>query len=171
MILRATLLKKCLYIFQNLPIRFLEYFINLLRALGCVNHRFCKLLALSIEVKEAYLDISTDWLKGDRCNKVKFILNPEEENIFLVYIWDRRFSFMGKVLVDVLIQYTAEGGKVPLGIQWGDGRMSSIDRVIDVRKNASLNVEGRGLRYTCRVKGKQMYLYSEDELWYVETTQ
>ncbi len=78
---------------------------------------------------------------------------------------------MGKVFVDVLIQYTTEGGKVPLGIQWGDGRTSSIDRVIDVRKNTSLNAGSKGLRYTCRVKGKQMYLYSEDELWYVETTQ
>jgi len=78
---------------------------------------------------------------------------------------------MGKEFVDVLIQYTTEGGKVPLGIQWQDGRMSSIDRVIDVRKNASLRAGGKGVRYTCRVKGKQMHLYTEDDLWYVETTQ
>lgn len=77
---------------------------------------------------------------------------------------------MGKVFVDVLVQYTNEGGKVPLEIQWGDGQVSSIDRVIDVRKNATLKADGRGLRYTCRVEGKPMYLYSEDELWYVETT-
>ena len=78
---------------------------------------------------------------------------------------------MGKVFVDVLIQYTTEGGKVPLGIQWEDGRRSSIDRVIDVRKTASLMAEGKGLRYTCRVKGKQLYLYSEEDSWYIETTQ
>ena len=78
---------------------------------------------------------------------------------------------MGKVFVDVLIQYTAEGGKVPLGIQWEDGRMSSIDRVIDVRKAATIKEGAKGLRYTCRVKGKQMYLFSEDDTWYVETTQ
>lgn len=78
---------------------------------------------------------------------------------------------MGKVFVDVLVQYTTEGGKVPLGIKWDDGRMSSIDRVIDVRKSASIMEEAKGLRYTCRVKGKQMYLYSEDDKWYIENTQ
>lgn len=78
---------------------------------------------------------------------------------------------MGKVFVDVLVQYTTEGGKVPLGIKWDDGRMSSIDRVIDVRKSASIKEEAKGLRYTCRVKGKQMYLYSEDDKWYIENTQ
>ncbi|WP_026073779.1 hypothetical protein [Acetivibrio cellulolyticus] len=78
---------------------------------------------------------------------------------------------MGKLFVDVLIQFTTEGGKVPLGIRWDDGRMSSIDRVIDVRKNDSLKAGSKGVRYTCRIKGKQMYLYSEDDKWYVETTQ
>jgi hypothetical protein len=104
--------------------------------------------------------------------KATFICKSRRrEHGFRFYISDRRFSFMGKVFVDVLIQYTTEGGKVPLGIQWEDGRRSSIDRVIDVRKTASLKVEGKGLRYTCRVKGKQLYLYSEDDSWYIETTQ
>jgi len=98
-------------------------------------------------------------------------LNPVEENRELISYFRGRFSFMGKVFVDVLVQYTDKGGKVPLEIQWGDGQVSSIDRVIDVRKNATLKADGKGLRYTCRVEGKQMYLYSEGDLWYVENTQ
>lgn len=110
------------------------------------------------------------WFK---CERENLDVDPVEENkeIFGLYFGIRRFSFMGKVLVDVLVQFTTEGGKVPLGIQWEDGRMTSIDRVIDVRKAASIKAGAKGLRYTCRVKGKQMYLFSEGDKWYLETTQ
>ena len=43
-----------------------------------------------------------------------------------------------------------------------------IDRVLDVRRAASLKAGGIGLRYTIRIHGKATHLYFEDPQWFVE---
>ena len=47
-----------------------------------------------------------------------------------------------------------------------------IDRIRDVKKAASLKAGGQGTRYTCRIAGKQKFLYLEEQdgkhVWFVE---
>jgi len=53
------------------------------------------------------------------------------------------------------------------GIVWDDGRRFEVDRVLDVTKAASLKAGGRGTRYKCRIRGKEIYLFlmMKNGLW------
>lgn len=75
---------------------------------------------------------------------------------------------MSKVFVDVVLMQTKDGQKVPLKVVWSDGRSFEIDRVTDVRRAASLKAGGQGMRYKCRIQGKETYLWLEEDKWFVE---
>ena len=64
---------------------------------------------------------------------------------------------------------TDEDGIVtPVSIEWEDGRIYEIDRVLDCRHAASLKVGGTGMRYLVRIGHATTYLFHEDPRWYVE---
>ena len=73
-----------------------------------------------------------------------------------------------KVFVQVLVLFDEAGTMTPKSIRWEDGRVFSIDRILDIRPAASLKPGGRGIRYTCRILGKVTYLFFEDPAWFVE---
>lgn len=77
---------------------------------------------------------------------------------------------MGRVYVDVVTLYAKEGDVIPLKILWSDGTNYDIDKVLDVCKAASLKAGGCGLRYKCRIQGKEKYLFFEtyEGKWFVE---
>lgn len=75
---------------------------------------------------------------------------------------------MRKVFVDVVVKYTKDGQKIPLALIWEDGRKYDIDRVTDIRRAASLKAGGQGLRYKCRISGRETYLWLEDDRWFME---
>ena len=62
----------------------------------------------------------------------------------------------------------SDGTVLPLEIEWDDGRKFVIDRVLDIRKAASTKGGGKGFRYTCRILGKQRYLFLDEYFWFVE---
>ena len=62
-----------------------------------------------------------------------------------------------------------ETGKVrPLSIEWEDGRIFYVDRLLDVRRAASTKVGGQGMRYTVRIMGRETYLFEDEGRWFVE---
>ncbi len=73
-----------------------------------------------------------------------------------------------KVYVSVLALINPEGKKKPLGLIWEDGRKILINEVLDVRRAASLKAGGAGVRYTCEVSGKVIFLFDEEGRWFVE---
>ncbi|HHV99782.1 MAG TPA: hypothetical protein GXX36_09470 [Clostridiaceae bacterium] len=76
---------------------------------------------------------------------------------------------MRKVYVDTTAYFTKEGDIFPIKFMWEDGRKYTVDKVLDKRKAASLKVGGQGIRYTCRVSGKEIYMYLEDgNRWFIE---
>lgn len=75
---------------------------------------------------------------------------------------------MRKVYVKVIAEFNLEGNITPLWILWEDGRKFPIERVLDVRRAASLKAGGVGLRYTCRIQGKEVYLFYEEPAWFME---
>lgn len=75
---------------------------------------------------------------------------------------------MRKIFVETIVKCSTEGQQVPLKIVWEDGRSFGVDKITEIRKAASLKVGGQGLRYTCRVHGKETYLFLEDGRWFVE---
>jgi len=75
---------------------------------------------------------------------------------------------MGKVFVEVTAKHDVEGNVRPLSIIWEDGREFKIDLVIDVRRAASLKGGGLGIRYTCKILGRAVYLFDDDGKWFIE---
>lgn len=73
-----------------------------------------------------------------------------------------------KVYVSVLAEFNTEGILTPISFVWENGKRYIIDKVLDVRRAASLKAGGMGMRYTCRVCGRQTYLYQEEDRWFME---
>ena len=73
-----------------------------------------------------------------------------------------------KVYVEVTARFDVEGNITPLSVTWEDGTVYEIDRILDKRRAASLKAVGIGMRYTCRISGRQSYLYYVDPRWFVE---
>jgi hypothetical protein len=78
---------------------------------------------------------------------------------------------MRKVFIDVIVKFTKNGTKIPLWVIWEDGRKFEVDKVLDIRRAASLKAGGQGIRYRCRIMGRETYLWLEDEKWFVEARQ
>ncbi|TYQ16535.1 UNVERIFIED_CONTAM: hypothetical protein Cloal_3082 [Acetivibrio alkalicellulosi] len=76
---------------------------------------------------------------------------------------------MKKTFIDVIVKYTKEGNKIPLEIIWTDSRKFSIDKITDIKKASSLKSGGKGIRFTCKIMGKKVYLFLDDDKWFLET--
>ena len=73
-----------------------------------------------------------------------------------------------KVYVEVTVDFDAEGKITPVSFRWEDGRVFETDRVTDVRQAASMKAGGTGIRYTCMVLGRKVYLFLEEDRWFME---
>lgn len=73
-----------------------------------------------------------------------------------------------KKYVDMIVRYTEDGQIIPLAIRWSPEQLYEIDRVLDVRRAASLRAGGTGIRYLCRIQGKERYIWLEEDKWFVD---
>lgn len=75
---------------------------------------------------------------------------------------------MSKIFVSITAEHNVNGSIRPIFMKWEDGRIFSIDKILDVRMAASLKAGGQGLRYTCRIANKQVYLFCDEGRWFIE---
>lgn len=75
---------------------------------------------------------------------------------------------MRKVYVQVNAVFSSDGELTPKSFIWDDGRYYEIDKVYEHKPSASLKVGGHGIRYRCRVMGKDIFLFFEDGRWFME---
>jgi hypothetical protein len=77
-----------------------------------------------------------------------------------------------KVYVEVNENRLTDGRLLPLSFVWEDGIRYAIDRILDVRPAASLRAGGAGIRYTVTVRGRETYIFLEDDKngarWFME---
>lgn len=76
-----------------------------------------------------------------------------------------------KVLLGVRLFVDTNGKSHPESIQWEDGRVYEIDKVLSVEQSHPRHVGGMvATRYTCRVMGQVREIYHEEfsNLWFVE---
>lgn len=73
-----------------------------------------------------------------------------------------------KVFVEVTARHDLHGNVRPLWIKWEDGRVFEVDRLLHVRQAPALETGGVGIRYTCRIRNKQVYLFDDEGKWFVE---
>jgi len=64
-----------------------------------------------------------------------------------------------RVEVKVVVEFDLDGQIVPISIIWPDGRVFSVDRLLDVRM-APAKSGGSGMRFLCRIMGKEVPLYN-----------
>jgi hypothetical protein len=75
---------------------------------------------------------------------------------------------MRKVYVSVICEYDIDGRITPREILWPDGWKFEIDKILNIRKAASLSAGGCGIRYTVRIEGRERHLFLEEGRWFVE---
>lgn len=73
-----------------------------------------------------------------------------------------------RVYVRIIVEHNAEGRARPLSIEWEDGSIFEVDRVLDVRRAAATKAGGQGIRYTCRIRGHETYVFEDNGRWFVE---
>lgn len=73
-----------------------------------------------------------------------------------------------KIFVKVRADHLLDGSTRPLMLRSEDGPAIRIDRIVDVREAPSLKAGGQGVRYTCMVAGRQLYLFNDDPYWFIE---
>ena len=75
---------------------------------------------------------------------------------------------MKKVFVRVTADFTPEGEFAPQCFTWEDGRVYQVDKVFECKKAVSLKAGGQGLRYRCKVRDKEVYIFFENGRWFME---
>ena len=73
-----------------------------------------------------------------------------------------------KIYVSVRADHLLNGRIRPLMFRAKDGPVVRIDRILDEREAPSLKAGGQGMRYTCRVGEKQLYLFHDDVYRFIE---
>ncbi len=73
-----------------------------------------------------------------------------------------------KIFLTVRADHLPDGRVVPRMFRVGDDRPVMIDRIVDVCQAPALKMGGQGTRYTCRIEGKEIYLFHDRELWFME---
>ena len=73
-----------------------------------------------------------------------------------------------KINLQVNADFDLDGNIRPRAITWEDGRVFEIDRILDVRQAASLKAGGLGIRYICRIRGKEVRLFNDEGHWFME---
>lgn len=66
-----------------------------------------------------------------------------------------------KKYVPVTVHFDANGKMRPIEIEFGEMRRYHIDKILDVRRAACQK------RYTCRIRGRESYLWFEKGRWFV----
>ncbi|NCD09681.1 MAG: hypothetical protein EOL98_09690 [Negativicutes bacterium] len=75
---------------------------------------------------------------------------------------------MPKIILTVNVRHEKDGRALPTSIVWEDGRLFTIDKVLDIRRAACLKSGGVGIRYICKICGKTVALYDEEGIWFME---
>lgn len=73
-----------------------------------------------------------------------------------------------KIFVKVRADHQLDGSVRPLLFRTEDGPAVRIDRVLDVRQAPSLKAGGQGVRYTCQIDSRQLYLFYDEPYWFIE---
>ena len=76
---------------------------------------------------------------------------------------------MPKIELNIIVQHLPNGEAIPKAIIWENGRRFPIDKVLDKRKAAATKCGGIGVRYICRICGKEVAIFEEDGVWFLES--
>jgi len=70
---------------------------------------------------------------------------------------------MNKIYVKVLAEFDTEGKVIPKSIEWYNGKIYEIKKILDVRNAVALKTSGSGIRYTVKIGRQITYLFCEGQ--------
>ena len=70
--------------------------------------------------------------------------------------------------ISVIARMDEFGVVTPLFVLWQDNKIYEIDKVLEIKKQASTKGGGMGLRYLCRIKNQERFLWLDGYIWFVE---
>ena len=77
-----------------------------------------------------------------------------------------------KVYIEVNADHMPDGEIRPRSFVWEDGSRYNVESILDVRPAASLKAGGVGLRYTIRIRDKEVFMFLEEDRdaarWFME---
>lgn len=75
-----------------------------------------------------------------------------------------------KQYVDVQCLSTADGKLIPLIVYFDSDHKFGVDKVLEMRRAASLKVGGCGIRYKVKILNKETYIFFDDGefKWFIE---
>ena len=81
---------------------------------------------------------------------------------------ERRYQNAAKAYIKVASIFYPDGRMEPVAFWWESGQRYPIDRVVSFCRASSLKAGGSGIRYTCRVHGRLVDLFFEEDRWFIE---
>ncbi len=72
-----------------------------------------------------------------------------------------------KVFVDVLVEHTRGGRRIPRLVTFENGRNFPIDRVLSAHRAKNCFPGEAGICYSVRIGRRETFLYEEGERWFV----
>lgn len=73
-----------------------------------------------------------------------------------------------KVCVAVLVSISPDRTKTPVSLTFEDGNTYPIDRVCGKKRAVASKVGGTDICYTIMVRGRQTYLFEDEDQWFLE---
>ena len=73
-----------------------------------------------------------------------------------------------RTFVGITALHDKQGNIHPMVMHWPDGRQWPVDKILDIRKAAAMSPDGHGVRYLCRFANKEVKLFYNGNLWFVE---
>lgn len=69
--------------------------------------------------------------------------------------------------VPVVLRVNEDGKITPLVIEFDAAHKYPVDAVLDVRRAACQSAGGVGERFTCRIQGRETYIWLEKGRWFI----
>ena len=69
--------------------------------------------------------------------------------------------------VPVVLRVNEDGKITPLVIEFDAAHKYPVDAVLDVRRAACQSAGGVGDRFTCRIQGRETYIWLEKGRWFI----
>lgn len=74
---------------------------------------------------------------------------------------------MKQANVSVLALFDEDGGVIPVSVTWSDGRIYSIESVLERRASRT---QANRFRYLVRIHGQDVHLYRSKDRWFMDVS-
>lgn len=72
-----------------------------------------------------------------------------------------------KLYVNVIAKFDREGIITPMLLEWNDGLLYDVEKVVAISECSSRRIGGQGVHYKVQIGSRQAVLSFEDPCWFI----